>query len=288
LMGEGVGALVGELGRVGVGRVLVADAPVLGEYRAEPYAAVLADAVGARGPGAVLFPASIQGKDLAARVAGRLAAPLATDCVGLEEVTAEGLVVTRPVYSGKVRARVRVSGPVQLVSFRPNVLPREAAEPVTPEVEALPVAVAAELAERVRVRARRAGEPGAGALAEARVIVAGGRGLGGPEGFRLLEELAAALGGAAVGASRAAVDAGWRSHAAQVGQTGQTVSPELYLACGISGAIQHLAGMGSARCIVAINRDPEAPIFQVADYGIVGDLYEVVPALIRALKEARA
>jgi electron transfer flavoprotein alpha subunit len=287
LMGSGVAPLAEELGRRGLATVLVADAPVLEDYRTEPYAAVLADAVRARRPSAVLFPASLQGRDLSARLAGKLAAPLATDCVTLDEVAADSLTVTRPVYSGKARAKVRLTGPVQLVSFRPNVLPPVEAQPVAAGVEALPVSVDEGVAGRVVVKERLAASRGAVELTEASIIVSGGRGMKGPEHFKILEELAEVLR-AAVGASRAAVDAGWRDHSAQVGQTGKTVSPNLYIACGISGSIQHMAGMGSSRYIVTINKDPEAPIFKVADYGIVGDLFEVVPKLTEAFKKALA
>jgi electron transfer flavoprotein alpha subunit len=287
LLGSGVARLAPELGRRGVGSLLVADDPVLEDYRTEPYARVLADAVRAKGPSAVLFPASLQGKDLSARLAGKLDAPLATDCTSLDEVGADSLTVTRPVYSGKARARVRLTGPVQLASFRPNVLPPADAQPAAAQVERLPVRVDRAAADRVVVKERLAARAGALELTEAPIIVSGGRGMKGPENFGLLEALAGVLH-AAVGASRAAVDAGWRDHSAQVGQTGKTVSPNLYIACGISGSIQHMAGMGSSKYIVAINRDPEAPIFKVADYGIVGDLFEVVPKLTEAFKKALA
>ncbi len=286
LMGAGVGRLAAALGERGLETVLVADAPVLADYRTEPYATVLAEAVKARRPSALLFPASTQGKDLSARLAGKLGAPLATDCITLEEVTADGLVVTRPVYSGKARAKVRLTGPVQLASFRPNVLPPVQAEPVAVRTEALPVAVDEAAAARVTVKERLAAAGGKVELTEASIIVSGGRGMRGPENFALLEALSAVLPNSAVGASRAAVDAGWRDHSAQVGQTGKTVSPNLYIACGISGSIQHMAGMGSSKYIVAINKDPEAPIFKVADYGIVGDLFEIVPKLTEAFKKA--
>jgi electron transfer flavoprotein alpha subunit len=287
LMGSGVASLAEDLGRRGTATVLVADDPALEDYRTEPYAHVLAEAVKARRPSAVLFPASLQGKDLSARLAGKLEAPLATDCTSLEAAAADSITVTRPVYSGKARAKVRLTGPVQLASFRPNVLTPVEPKPVAAQAETLPVRVDRALADRVVVKARLAAQQGQVELTEASIIVSGGRGMKGPEHFRLLEELAAVLH-AAVGASRAAVDAGWRDHSAQVGQTGKTVSPNLYIACGISGSIQHMAGMGSSKYIVAVNKDPEAPIFKVADYGIVGDLFEVVPKLTEAFKKALA
>jgi electron transfer flavoprotein alpha subunit len=287
LLGAGVAPLAEALGRRGIGAALVADDATLSDYRTEPYATVLAEAVKARRPSAVLFPASLQGKDLSARLAAKLEAPLATDSTALESVAADSLTVSRPVYSGKARATVRLVGPVQLVSFRPNVLPPVEASAVSAQVESLPVALPAAMADRVVVKERLGAHTGQIELTEAPIIVSGGRGMKGPENFRLLEELAAVLH-AAVGASRAAVDAGWRDHAAQVGQTGKTVSPNLYIACGISGSIQHMAGMGSSKYIVAVNKDPEAPIFKVADYGIVGDLFEVVPKLTEAFKKALA
>lgn len=287
LMGAGVAPLAADLGQWGIGTVLVADGPVLKDYRTEPYATVLAEAVKARKPSAILFPASLQGKDLSARLAGKLEAPLATDCVALDEVATDSLTVTRPVYSGKARAKVRLTGPTQLVSFRPNVLPPAGAQATMARAESLPIAVDAAVADRVVVKERLEEAKGKVELTEASIIVSGGRGMKGPEHFALIEDLAAVLE-AAVGASRAAVDAGWRDHASQVGQTGKTVSPNLYIACGISGSIQHMAGMGSSKYIVAINKDPEAPIFKVADYGIVGDLFEVVPRLTEAFKKALA
>ena len=193
---------------------------------------------------------------------------------------------TRPVYAGKAIETVRIPGTPALASLRPRAFTAVEHRPgAKAAVEPLAVTLDASRA-RVRVMEMGASEGGKVDLTEAEVIVSGGRGLRGPEHFHLIEQLAGALGGT-VGASRAVVDAGWRPHAEQVGQTGKTVSPKLYVAIGISGAIQHLAGMSSARCIVAINKDPEAPIFKIADYGIVGDAFEIVPALTEALKGLR-
>jgi len=232
-------------------------------------------------PAAVLFAASAMGKDLAPRVAARLGVGLATDCVAL---SAEGarLTATRPVFAAKAVQTVRFPRSPALLTLRPKAFASvEGSGSAT--VTLLPVAVDA-AAAKAKVTGVAAAGGGKVDLTEAEIIVSGGRGLKGPEHFAMIEDLAAALGGV-VGASRAVVDAGWRPHGDQVGQTGKTVSPKLYVAVGISGAIQHLAGMTSSRCIVAINKDAEAPIFKVADYGIVGDAFEVVPALTEAVRK---
>jgi electron transfer flavoprotein alpha subunit len=215
------------------------------------------------------------GKDLAPRLAARLGVGLATDCTGLE-IDDGRLLATRPIFAGKALAKVKLADDPQMATVRPNVL--AAPEPdasKTANVEAVE-AVAGEIRAKV-VDIVGAGE-GEIDVAEADIIVSGGRGVGGPEGFAPVRSLAKTLG-AAVGASRAAVDAGWIEHSHQVGQTGKTVTPNLYIACGISGAIQHLAGMKTAKVIVAVNTDPEAPIFKLANYGIVADLFDVVPAM---------
>jgi electron transfer flavoprotein alpha subunit len=266
--------------------VLVYDAPHFRTYTPDGYAAAVAGAAGSVGATVVLFAASAMGKDLAPRVAARLGAGLATDCTALR---AEGgrLTATRPIYAGKVFAEVAWDRAPAVASLRPKIF-----EPIAPDasrvaaVEALPVPVA-EGDLKVRTVEVKAAAQGKVDLTEAEIIVSGGRGMKGPEGYGVLEELAAALGGV-VGASRASVDAGWRPHGDQVGQTGKTVSPKLYIACGISGAIQHLAGMSGSRCIVAINKDADAPIFKVADYGLVGDLFEVVPALTEQVRKLNA
>jgi electron transfer flavoprotein alpha subunit len=279
---EGVAGLAPVLGAVGADVVRVAEHAELGRYVAEHQVRVVVDAVGGEDYFAVVFAASAEGKDLAPRVAARLGQPLATDVTGLA-VEGDVLVVRRPMYSGKLLAAVEMTGSPRLVSVRPNVfVPVERPAPGT--IRRLDVSVNPS-AERVRLREFRAVEGEALDVAEASIVVSGGRGMQGPEHWELLESLRSALGAtAALGASRAVVDAGWRPHAEQVGQTGKTVSPRLYIAVGISGAIQHLAGMRTAGTIVAINKDADAPIFQVADYGIVGDAFEVVPRLVEELQ----
>jgi electron transfer flavoprotein alpha subunit len=231
-------------------------------------------------PAVLLLPATTTGKALGPAVAARLDTGLATDCIHLAAGEDGRLRIDRPVYAGKAIATVVIKTDPQVVSLRPNVFPAVVVDAGrTAPVE--PVPVDGEIRAVVRdVVASSGGKPD---LTEAPIIVSGGRGLGGPEHFRMIEALADTLGGV-VGASRAVVDLGWRPQSDQVGQTGKTVSPSLYIACGISGAIQHLAGMSSSRCIVAINKDGNAPIFQKADYGIVGDVFEVVPALTEELK----
>ena len=215
----------------------------------------------------------------------KLGVGLASDCTSLAWQDG-ALVATRPVYAGKAIQTVRLAGTPAMASLRPRAFSATERRPGA-KASVEPLAVTLDPARaRVRVIELGAAEGGKVDLTEAEIIVSGGRGLRGPENFHLIEELAEALGGT-VGASRAVVDAGWRPHGEQVGQTGKTVSPKLYVAIGISGAIQHLAGMSSARCVVAVNKDPEAPIFKIADYGIVGDAFEVVPALTEALRGLR-
>jgi electron transfer flavoprotein alpha subunit len=274
-----------ELGGAGAGRILLATHPAFAGYDAAGYARAVAAAAAATSPSVILVGASAMGRDLAPRVAALLGAGLASDCTALA-VEGGRLVAARPVYAGKALQRVAFPRTPALVTLRPKVFAPASGNGGAAAVEALALEhdPAASRARVVRVAAAGGGKVD---LTESEVIVSGGRGLKGPEHFALLEELAAVLGGT-VGASRAVVDAGWRPHAEQVGQTGKTVSPKLYVAVGISGAIQHLAGMSSARCIVAINKDPEAPIFKVADYGVVGDLFDVVPALIAAVRQLDA
>jgi len=275
-----------DLGRWGADRVRVVEHEAFGLYNPDGYAQAVAAAAKDGGYFAVLFPASALGKDLAPRVAAKLDAPLATDATALA-IEDGDLVVTRPVYAGKAFARVALDGEPRLVSLRPNVF-RPAESPRAGTVERLDVALDPG-AWRVRVREVVAAAAERPDVSEAAVVVSGGRGMRGPEHWGLLEALCEAIGPrCSLGASRAVVDAGWRPHSEQVGQTGKTVSPQLYIAVGISGAIQHLAGMRTAGTIVAINKDPEAPIFKVADYGIVGDAFEIVPRLTDEIRRLRS
>ena len=270
-----------QAGQYGADKVITLTNAGFGSYAAEGYAQAIADRSKSGGYKAVVFAAGAQGKDLAPRVAAKLGVPLAAD---VTDVAVEGgtVVVTRPIYAGKAMLTVKLTAATALVSLRPNVF-TPVARPKAGAAETVAVATPA---GRVVVKEIKAAAAGSLDVAEAPIVISGGRGLKEPANFKILEDLALAFGGrAAVGASRAVVDAGWRSHADQVGQTGKTVSPTLYIAVGISGAIQHLAGMSSSRCIVAINKDPEAPIFKVADYGLVGDAFEVVPALTAAIKK---
>ncbi len=283
LIGPGSETLAGELAAHGADRVHVFDAPALAAYATEAYAAALARAIAETKPSVVLVPFTAMGKDLAPRVAARVGAGLASDCVALE-VKDGRLAARRPMYGGKAYATVEWTGEPAMATLRPNVFPVGQPDASRPVVV---VKTALDVTARARVTATTATAQGRVPLSEAQIIVSGGRGLKGPENFHLVESLAEALG-AAVGASRAVVDAGWVDHQLQVGQTGRTVSPSLYVACGISGAIQHLAGMSSSRCIVAINKDPDAPIFKVADYGVLGDLFEILPKLTEAAKAHRS
>lgn len=287
LLGSGIDGLAGAFDGCGVDQLHTADHPDLQFYSAEGYSQVLAGLIGQLSPAIVLLPATAMGKDVAPRVAAICDAGLATDCISLA-VENGRLIAQRPVYAGKAIATVRWAGEkLQMATLRPNVFPVEIREG-SAEPAIVPFTVSGlEGKIRARVKEVKGGGGEIKDVSEADVIVAGGRGMKAAEHFALLEALAASLDGA-VGASRAVVDTGWVDHQKQVGQTGKTVSPQLYIACGISGAIQHLAGMSSSKCIVAVNKDPEAPIFKVADYGIVGDLFEVLPVLteeVARLKE---
>ncbi len=283
--GPGAGRACGDLGRLGARRAFAAEGAAFQRESPDAFAAAVVRAVGACDPDALFFPATSKGKDLAPRVASALGVPQASDCT---EILVEGgrIRARRPVYAGKAYLLVEGRARPFVATLRPNVFPvREAPGPCAVETIDVPVPAGG---FRTVVREVLAAAGGKLDVAEAPIVVSGGRGLKGPEHWNLIEDLAAAFGTAATGASRAVVDAGWRPHAEQVGQTGKTVAPMLYVACGISGAIQHLAGMRTAKVIVAINKDPDAPIFKVADYGIVGDVFEVLPALAKAVREVRA
>ena len=280
LVGSGVTDQATGLGAWGAAKVFVADDPKLALYSAEGYCEALAKASELAAPTAVFFAGTAMGRDLAPRFAARLGVGALADVVGLER-DGDRFVARRPVYSGKAFATADTGGhDPQVITLRPNVF---AAEEGGGSAEVVPVEG---LSLNIRAVVEELVDTGGGELdvAEADIIVSGGRGLKGPENFALIRDLAKAVGGA-VGASRAAVDAGWIPHKHQVGQTGKVVSPSLYIAAGISGAIQHLAGMRSSKVIVAVNTDPAAPIFQIADYGIVGDLFQVRPAMTEEAKK---
>jgi electron transfer flavoprotein alpha subunit len=279
VVGPGGEALAAELASYGADKVHVFDDPALASYATEPYARALAQAVTEAKPAAVLVPFTAMGKDLAPRAAARLGAGLVSDCVSFTAKDGR-LEARRPMYSGKAFANVRWEGDPQMATLRPNVFALAAAD-TSRKAEVVKGTI--DTSARAKVKEVHAAAAGKVELTEAQIVVSGGRGLKGPENFHLIQELADALG-AAVGASRAVVDAGWVEHQYQVGQTGKTVSPTLYVACGISGAIQHLAGMSSSKIIVAINKDPDAPIFKVASYGLVGDVFEILPRLTEAAK----
>jgi electron transfer flavoprotein alpha subunit len=279
LPGSGIGEAAAGLGAYGADRVFVADDANLALYSAEGYAEAVVKAVEQVQPSAIFFAGTAMGRDLAPRVAAKLGVGGLADVVDLT-LDGEAFSARRPVYSGKAFATATTAGKSpQVISLRPNVFAAEelggagevvALDGLTLSIRALVKELVASAGDELDV-------------AEADIIVSGGRGIKGPENFALIKELADALGGA-VGASRAAVDAGWIEHSHQVGQTGKVVSPSLYIAAGISGAIQHLAGMSSSKIIVAINKDPDAPIFKIADYGVVGDLFDVIPPMVAAIK----
>ena len=282
-LGSQVEEIAKTLGNYGADKVLVAENEIFTNYSAEGYTKTIVEAVNQVEPGVILLTASAMGKDLGPRVAVKLGIGLAGDCIGLNAENGN-ISARRPMYAGKVIADYEFDSVPQMVSLRPNIFP--ATEPDTSKTAVLEkIEVTTSAGDLKAIVKQVVAVAGAKMdLTEADVIVSGGRGMKSPENYNILEELADLLGGV-VGASRAAVDADWRPHADQVGQTGKTVSPNLYIACGISGAIQHLAGMSSSKCVVAINKDPDAPIFEKADYGIVGDLFEVVPVLTAELKK---
>jgi electron transfer flavoprotein alpha subunit len=290
LLGYEVEKSAEELNSFGAEKIFVCDDEILKNYSNESYATVIADLVKLHQPSILLGGATAQGKDLLPRVAARLGTGLASDCIELN-ISPEGhWVAKRPIYAGKVLVdTVTPEARPQMASLRPNVLEVERpgdckkAEIEKIKVEIKPSDLKAVIKEVIKTAGEKVD------LTEASVIVSGGRGMKSGDNFKILEELVCAFGeGATVGASRSAVDSGFAPHDIQVGQTGKVVNPNLYIACGISGAIQHLAGMRTSKCIVAINKDPEAPIFQVADYGIVADLFIAVPLLIEEIKKLKA
>ncbi len=284
LLGSNIKEKASMLGKYGADKVIVADDNRLATYTTDAYVSVLAQLAQANEPAIILLGASVQGKDLSGRLAARLGVGMAQDCVSFS-LENSNLVGKRSIYAGKAYAMVTFKDSLpQIATARPNVLelnePDESrsAEVVDAEFSLDDSQLKTNVVELIQEAGVKID------LTEAERIVSGGRGMKGPENYNIIEELADLIG-ATVGASRSAVDAGWRPHSDQVGQTGKVVSPNLYIACGISGAIQHLAGMSTSKYIVAINKDPDAPIFQKADYGVVGDLFDVVPALIEEMKK---
>jgi electron transfer flavoprotein alpha subunit len=280
----GIASRAEALGQYGADVVIAVEHGGLGVYNPELFAASVADRIKSGGYRAALFSASAQGRDLAPRVAARLGVSLASDVTGIE-LQDDSVLARHPAYTGKVIVTLRLRGTPAVLSIRPGaVTPVEKMR--SPRLETAAPAMEPDAA-RVTVKESAPRGPSKLDLGEASIIVSGGRGLRAAENFKLVEDLAAALGNAAVGATRAVTDDGWRPATDQIGQTGRLVSPDLYIAVGISGAIQHLAGMRTAKTIVAINKDKDAPIFKVADYGIVGDLFEVVPRLTEEIRKVR-
>ena len=276
---------IATVARSGVDQVVLMIDPELESYTSSRYLAAIVGFLDHSIPGAVLLPATNHGKELAPALAASLGSGLATDCIGLDYEQASGITIHRPIYGGKAISSLQFSGsdPV-VITLRPNVFRSTSIsnDKIAPIIDFSPDWTGSSGFLQLREFVK-----GSGALdiTEARIVVSGGLGMQGPENFSLLEDLASAVGGA-VGASRPVVDNGWRDYSSQVGQTGRTVAPDLYIACGISGAVQHLAGMSSSKRVVAINKDANAPIFDVADYGIVGDALEILPILTREFKSA--
>lgn len=287
-LGHDIGHMAGELSRYGANVVVLAESPALEVYMTEPYTHVLTGIIKDKKPEIVLYGATAIGRDLAPRVSARVHTGLTADCTGLEvDAETKNLRMTRPAFGGNIMATiVCAEHRPQMATVRPGVMQRRKVEGNKAQVEKIAadvpdgrknveiMGIVQKLGDRIDIQ-------------DASVLVSGGRGMGGPENFALLEELADSLGGT-VSSSRACVDAGWVEKDRQVGQTGKTVRPDLYIACGISGAIQHLAGMEDSEIIIAINKDAAAPIFEVADYGIVGDVFKVLPLLTGELKKAAA
>jgi electron transfer flavoprotein alpha subunit len=287
LLGDDVGGLAPLVGQGGADTVYLAESPLLAAYNPDAYAPLLSDLIRSRRPSIVLWGATDQGRDLAPRVAARLRTGLASNCTGVDLSDDGLLVMTRPVYGGKASCDVVCpQARPQMATLQPGAVPGKRSDPGRrAQVMAVDVSLSIQslrlrLEEVIRIPSSALG------LTEADVIVAGGRGVGSEEGFRLVEHLAHLMG-AAVAASRPVVDAGWAPYERQVGLSGKTVAPRLYVACGISGANHHLVGMKDSRAVVAIDQDPHAPIFQIADVKIVGDLRQVLPSLIERLRRLR-
>ncbi len=281
VLGQDVAGVAAAAFDLGVDAVLGADDATLADFRLEAAGTLVTNLAQEKSPNVIIASGTTRGHDLAAWVAADLDAGLVTDAIGLA-VDGGTVKVTRPVYAGKLLANVHVTDSTQVITLRSRAFPQAESTGKSGSAEWVSAALTEDdIATKV---VGFEGKEGTVSLTDASIIVSGGRGVGGPEGFEPVQALATAVGGA-LGASRAAVDAGWIPYEHQVGQTGKTVSPDLYVACGISGAIQHQAGMRTSKIIVAINKDPEAPIFKLAQFGIVGDLFEVVPALTEEFKK---
>lgn len=280
-IGQSIADQAGELAGFGIDKLYAYEHAQLGHYSNDAYVPIVRDLAGELGATVIIGSATALGKELLASAAARLGVELVQDATGCR--WDDGLKATKPVYGGKVISEVAVTDSPALVSLRPNVVSVEKGEGGAPEVvnRTMP-----EVSLRTVLQAAADAATGTVDLTEAKIVVSAGRGVGGPENLHVVESLAKAMG-AAFGASRAVVDAGWIHHSHQVGQTGKVVSPDVYVACGISGAIQHMAGMRTSKVIVAINKDPQAHIFKICDYGIVGDLFEVCPLLTEAVLKAR-
>jgi electron transfer flavoprotein alpha subunit len=281
VIGGQVQSIAGELGGYGAQRIIAVQQPKLDKYSSTAYSKTIAEAAKKEQASVVLMSATAMGKDCAPRVAVKLDAGIGSECIALK-VEGQNIIATRPVYGGKALTDIKINSAVKVYTIRPNVFTAGTNSGDNVNVEVLDVPLAESDFTSFAVETTQAS--GKIDVAEADIIISGGRGLKAAENFKMVEDLAGAIGGA-VGASRAVVDAGWRPHSEQIGQTGKTVSPNLYVAIAISGAIQHLAGMSSSKYIVAINKDKDAPIFQTADYGIVADAFEIVPALTQEIKK---
>jgi len=271
-----------ELGKTGISKVVHLKSPEFLNYTSSGYSEEISSYAKQAGAEYLIIGNTAFGNDLTPRLAVKLNTACVVDCIDLSVESGE-VLATRPVYAGKSNLKTKINSEVKIFSIRPNIFKAESSNSTEAVIDIKEISNP-NLKSKVTAFKKSEGKLD---VAEADIIVSGGRGMKGPENFNLIESLADALG-AAVGASRAVVDAGWRPHREQVGQTGKTVSPSLYVACGISGAIQHLAGMSSSKYIVAINKDKDAPIFSVADYGITGDLFEVLPLLTEEIKKIKS
>jgi electron transfer flavoprotein alpha subunit len=281
VIGNQSGEIAADLVKYGANKIYAADQQELKDYSTEAYTQMITEIAVKHHSKFILIPATAMGKDLAPRVAARLKAGLASDVTGLNP-EGQKVIITRPVYAGKVLQKLILKSEVQVISIRPNVF-KIIEKPVNGSVEKYTTPITPIRAKVTKTHSESGKKI---ELTEADIIVTGGRGMKSADNWHLILDLANSMNGA-FGASRAVVDGGWRPHDEQVGQTGKTVSPQLYFACGISGAIQHVAGMASSKCIVAINTDPEAPIFKISDYGIIGDAMEVLPVLTAAVKKIK-